>query len=134
MYMREIGRYRWLRALRGLDERSRFHLRGFCRQLAFVVLLFSASTLLIDQHRPILFLSLMRTMLGFSAAFVFGVALLTRRPVSPTSLCISDQPHGPILMLVRFSGRLTRKPPVRFRPITAASRPWRSLIKDDTLL
>jgi hypothetical protein len=100
MYIRrEIGQYRWLRALRGLDERSRVHLRVFSRQVAFVVL-FSAPTLLIDQHRPILFLSLMRTMFGFSAAFVFGGALLTRRPVSPTSLCIWD--HGAAMLLLMF--------------------------------
>lgn len=98
MYMRrEIGQCRWVRLLRDLDERSRVHLRVLGRQVAFIVL-FSAATLLIDQHRPILFLSLMRTMFGFSALVVLGVAFFTRRPVSPTSLCIWDHALAMVLL------------------------------------
>ena len=91
MYIqREIGQSRWLRLPRDFDERSRVHFRLLGRQVPFVVL-FCAFTLPIDQHRPILFLSLMRTMFGLSALIVIGLAFFTDRPVSPTSLCIWDQ-------------------------------------------
>ncbi len=100
MYMRrEIGQCRWVRLLRDLDERSRVHLRLFARQVAFVVL-FSAPMLLIDQHRPVVFLSLMRTMFGLAALIVLGAAFLTNRPVSPTSLCIWDHALAMLLLTV----------------------------------
>jgi hypothetical protein len=103
MYVqREIGQCRWRRLLRNLDERSRVHLRLFGRQVAFAVL-FWAFTLLIDQHRPILFLSLMRTMFGLSALIVIGLAFFTDRPVSPTSLCIRDHALAMLLLTLLCS-------------------------------
>jgi uncharacterized membrane protein SirB2 len=41
---------------------------------------------------------MIRTMFGLSALIVLGVAVFTRRPVSPTSLCIWD--HLPAMMLL----------------------------------
>jgi uncharacterized membrane protein len=103
MYMRrEIYRCRWLRVLRDLDERSRVHLRLFGCQVAFIVL-FSAATLVVDQHRPILFLSLMHAMFGVSALVVLGAGFVTRRPISPTSLCIWDHAFAMLLLMLLCS-------------------------------
>ena len=96
----ESGPGRWVRVLRDPDERSRKHLRLFSGQVGFVVL-FSSPTLLIDQHRPILFLTLIHLMFGFSALLVLGAALLKRSSIPSASLCIWD--HGfamLILMLI----------------------------------
>ena len=87
----EYGPSRWLRVLRDPDERSRRHLRLFGGQIGFIVL-FSSPTLAIDHHRPILFLSLIHLMFGFSALLVFSAALWKRDPIPPASLCIWD--HG----------------------------------------
>lgn len=88
---------RWLRVLRDPDECSRKHLRLFGGQVAFIVL-FSSPTLAIDQHRPILFLSLIHLMFGFSALLVFGAALWKRNPIPPASLCVWD--HGVAMLLL----------------------------------
>ena len=94
---RDIGRFRWLAGLSTLDERSRIHLQAFGRQVAFI-LLCSLLTLLIDKQRPVLCLIMMRTMFGFSTLFVFAVAVLTRQPVSPKSICIWDHIAGMLLL------------------------------------
>jgi hypothetical protein len=97
---REMGLIHWIRCLRELDERSRVHLRLLGRQVAFVAL-FSGPALIIDQHRPLLFLSLMRAMFGLSALVVLGIAFLTRRPMPPTSLCIWD--HAAVMLLLTLA-------------------------------
>jgi hypothetical protein len=98
MYMpRDTDRRRWFRVLRELDQGSRIHLRLFGRQVAFL-LLFGSPALFVDEHRPRLFLSMIRTMFGLSALIVLGVAVFTRRPLSPTSLCLWD--HLPAMMLL----------------------------------
>lgn len=93
----EYGPGRWLRVLRDPDERSRRHLRLFGGQIGFIVL-FSSPTLAIDHHRPILFLSLIHLMFGFSALLVFGAALWKRDPIPPASLCVWD--HGFAMLLL----------------------------------
>jgi hypothetical protein len=106
---REMGLNHWIRVLRELDERSRVHLRLLGRQVAFVAF-FSAPTLIIDQHRPLLFLSLMRTMFGLSALVVVGVAFLARRPMPPTSLCIWDCVAAMLLLTLACSAALRLVP------------------------
>lgn len=102
---REINKLRWLRLLRNLDHRSRIHLRLFSGQVAFVIL-FSAPTLLIDQHRPILFLSLIHVMFGLSALVVLVAALVKRRPISPSSLCVWDHAFALLLLMLGCSAVL----------------------------
>jgi hypothetical protein len=99
---RRIDHWHWLRLLRDLDERSLVHLRLFGRQVAFV-LLSCSPPLLIDHHRPILFLSLTRMMFGFSALLVLVAALFNRRPVSSTSLCCWDHALAMILLALLCS-------------------------------
>lgn len=93
----EDGLGRWLSVLRDPDERSRKHLRLFGGQVGFIVL-FCSPTLVIDQHRPLLFVSLIHLMFGFSAALVFGVALWKRNPIPPARLCVWD--HGVAMLLL----------------------------------
>jgi hypothetical protein len=103
MYMlADIIRFRWLKMLREPDKHSRLHLHLFIRQVAFVVLC-SLPALLIDRHRPALFLLMMRGMFGFSALGAFGAAVFMRRPVSSTSLCIWDHAAAMLLITVAFS-------------------------------
>ncbi len=98
--------YRWLKVLRDPDERSRTQLRLLKRQVAFIIL-FSSPTLIIDQHRPLLFLSLIHLMFGFTALMVFGAALFKRQPIPPASLCIWD--HGlAMLVLMLISSAVLR--------------------------
>jgi hypothetical protein len=101
----EHGQCRWLKVLRDPDQRSRKHLRLFGSHVAFVVL-FSTPTLIIDQHRPILFLSLIHLMFGFSALLVFGAALFIQRPIPPASLCIWDHGFAMLLLMLICSAVL----------------------------
>lgn len=91
----KIGQYR--RALSHLDELSRLHLSLFQRQVAFL-LLFSTPALLVDQHRPVLFLCMLQKTFAFSAFIVSGLALLSGRALSTTSLCLWD--HVAALLLL----------------------------------
>jgi hypothetical protein len=100
------GPGRWVRVLRDPDERSRKHLRIFGGQVGFLVL-FSSPTLVIDQHRPILFLTLIHLLFGFSALLVFAAALFKRTPIPSASLCIWD--HGlAMLVLMLISSAVLR--------------------------
>jgi hypothetical protein len=93
----EYGPGRWLSVLRDPDERSRKHLRLFGGQVGFIVL-FSSPTLAIDQHTPLLFVSLIHLMFGFSAALLFGAALWKRDQIPSASLCVWD--HGVAMLLL----------------------------------
>jgi hypothetical protein len=93
----DIARLRWARMLSEPNELSRVHLRLFARQTAFV-LLFSVPALFLDQHKPALFFLVTREMFGFSALGALGGAVLLRRPVSTTSLCIWD--HAAVMLLI----------------------------------
>ena len=99
---RDIGRFRLLGRFGALDERSRVHLQAFGRQVAFI-LLCSLPMLLIDKHRPELCLFMMRAMFGFSTLFVFGAAILTRRPLSFKSICIWDHAAGMLVLTLLSS-------------------------------
>jgi hypothetical protein len=50
------------------------------------------------SDRPMLFLFLMRAMFGFSGLVALSAAALTRRTVSPTSLCIWDHVAAMLLL------------------------------------
>jgi len=99
---REIDRYHWLRAVRNLDERSRAQLRLFRLQVTSLAI-FGAPALLLDQHRPLLFLFVLRTMFGLSALIVILAAGLTRRPICPKSLGIWDHAAAMILLTLGCS-------------------------------
>lgn len=98
----EIGRYHWLGALRDLDARSRAQLRLFRFQVA-ILMMFGAPALVLDEHRPFLFLFMLQTMFGFSALIVVLVTALTRQPISPRSLCSWDHAAGMILLMLACS-------------------------------
>lgn len=89
MMRRDIGLFRWFEGLRPLDAHSRIHLKAFSRQFIFI-LVCSLPALLLDKHRPVLCLSMMRTMFSFSSLFVFVVAALTRQPLPAKTICIWD--------------------------------------------
>jgi hypothetical protein len=93
----DIARLRWARMLSEPNEHSRIYLRLFGRQAVFVVL-FNVPALFLDQNKPALFFLVMREMFGFSALGALGGAVLLRRPVSTTSLCIWD--HAAAMLLI----------------------------------
>lgn len=104
--LRESGPSRWLKVLRDPDARSRKHLQLFGGQVGFI-LLFSSPTLIIDQHRPLFFVTLIHLMFGFSALLLFGAALFKRTPIPSASLCIWD--HGlAMLVLMLISSAVLR--------------------------
>ena len=65
-------------ALPRLDPHLRRHLRAFAGQVGFLVL-FSSPTLLIDDHAPVLFLSLLRTTFGLTALVLLIAGLFSRQ-------------------------------------------------------
>jgi hypothetical protein len=109
----DIARLRWARMLSEPNEHSRMHVRLFVRQAAFVVL-FSVPASFLDQHKPALFFLVMREMFGFSALGALGGAVLLRRPVSTTSLCIWDHAAAMLLITLVLSVvlRLTLRNPL----------------------
>jgi len=108
---RDIGRFRWRRRFGGFDELSRIQLQAFGRQVAFI-LLCGLLTLLVDKHRPALGVFMMRAMFGFSALFVFALAVFTRRPLSSQSICIWDHVAFMLLLTLVCSVALQSLPPI----------------------
>lgn len=94
-----VSRLRWMRLLRGVDARSRLHLRAFCGQVAFIVLL-CTPTLFIDQHRPLLFLWFTHILFAATALILVGVAVVTRQSVSHTSLCMWDHVYAMLILML----------------------------------
>jgi hypothetical protein len=85
--------------LPGLDDRSRRQIGLLARQVVLVAVICLPVTL--DGGSPLRdYLSLLRAVFGFSALAVTGAAMLTRAPLSDTSLCIWD--HGMALLLLKF--------------------------------
>ena len=72
-----------------LDARSRWHLRVLAGQVMLLTIV-SLPTLLIDQHRPKLFLLELRGMFGLSALVLLVLGVLARQPWSAASLCLWD--------------------------------------------
>lgn len=102
MYWRVPKFGRWSDRFRALDERSRVHLKVFGRQVGFTVAC-GLVALLLDTHRPLLGLTLMRAMFGFSALFVFCVAVITRQPVRFDAICIWDHIAGMVVLTLLCS-------------------------------
>jgi hypothetical protein len=67
-----------------LDERSRLFLQSFAVQVASCMLV-SVPALLIDRHRPTLFLLELRKMFGLSTLTSLGVGIFARQRPSPVS-------------------------------------------------
>ena len=72
-----------------LDPRLRRHLRAFAGQVGFLVLS-SSPALLIDDHAPVLFLSLLRTMFGLTALVLLSAGLLSRQRTPEGSFDLWD--------------------------------------------
>lgn len=72
-----------------LDAQSRWHVRLFAGQVAFLSLI-GAPALLVDRHAPALYLLQLRAMFGFSALIQLVLAMIARQPLSPSRLCIWD--------------------------------------------
>ena len=60
------------------DPHSRLHIRTFARQVGLLVLC-CLPTLLVDDHAPILFLSLLRELFGFTAAFLLVISFFFKQ-------------------------------------------------------
>jgi hypothetical protein len=75
--------------LQYLDAQSRWHLRTFASQVAFLALI-GLPVLLIDRHVPALYLLQLRTMFGFSALIMLVLGVASRQALSRASLCVWD--------------------------------------------
>lgn len=107
---RDIGRSRWLDGFNVLDAHSRIHAMAFARQVAFI-LVCSLPALFLDEHRPLLCLTMMRAMFGFSTLFVFAVAALTRQRLTANTLCIWDHCAAMLVLALVSSIALQSLPP-----------------------
>lgn len=87
-----------------LDKTSRSYVRAFAGQVA-VLTLVGMPALLLDRHRPMLFLAELRAMFGLSALVSIGLAVLSRQRLSPGSLCIWD--HVAALFLLKCGCSVT---------------------------
>ncbi len=72
-----------------LDAQSRWHLRVLAGQVMLLMMV-GIPALLIDQHRPKLFLLELRGMFGLSALVLLVLGVLARQRWSPVSLCLWD--------------------------------------------
>ncbi|OJV31673.1 MAG: hypothetical protein BGO24_05745 [Sphingomonas sp. 67-36] len=100
-----VTRFRWMRLLREQDSRSRIHLRAFCGQVGLILLL-CAPTFALDHRPPFLFLFFVHLFFAASALVLVGVALVTRQPVSRTSLCMWDHVFAMLLLMLISSAAL----------------------------
>ena len=71
------------------DAQSRDHLRAFAAQVGFLAAI-GLPLLLLDSHAPRLYLLQLQATFGLSSLIIFALALFSRRPLLPTSLCIWD--------------------------------------------
>lgn len=71
------------------DLHPRYHLRVFAGQVGFLVLS-SSPTLLVDDHAPVLFLSLLRSMFGLTALVLLIAGLFSKQRTPQTSFGLWD--------------------------------------------
>lgn len=72
-----------------LDPHARLHLRTFARQVGLLVLC-CLPTLLIDNHAPILFFSLLKILFGFTALFLLITSFFFKHRTSEVGFRPSD--------------------------------------------
>lgn len=74
---------------RSLDPQSRWHLRVLGGQVMLLAMV-GMPALLLDEHRPRLFLLELRGMFGLSALVLLVLGALSRQPWSPGRFCLWD--------------------------------------------
>ena len=86
-----------------LCAHSRRHLRMFGFQVVSLVL-GSSPVLLIDDHAPVLFFLLLRTLCGVTAVFLLIVSLFSKRPAGA---CFSPLDHCLAFVLLQLGCSIT---------------------------
>ncbi len=99
----------WQRSARGdsggmivlqrIDPHSRRHLRAFFARVVLLVPT-SSPTLLVDDHAPVLFLSLLRTTFGLTALFLAIGGLFSRQQTREAGIGLWDH----CLAFVSYAG------------------------------
>lgn len=75
--------------LQRLDAQSRWHLRTFMGQVAFLALI-GVPVLLVDRHAPALYLMQLRAMFSLSAIVLLVLGVISRQALSQSSLRVWD--------------------------------------------